>query len=166
MKAIPDPKLSQNRLNTSMPCWNWGSVVKQRNFARRRIFLSTDVSTRMREAKSRRDMDTAGVRVEIISLCIQSFAKDWRILIVLKTWKMRQSLACQSLACQFLTAFFRNFLVQKLTFVNFGDILKRFLTKLGNETILKIEIDGHMCPWFAGVMSVYAIFETVISDLP
>ena len=47
-----------------------GSVVKQRNFARRRIFLSTDVSTRMREAKSRRDMDTAGVRVEIISLCI------------------------------------------------------------------------------------------------
>ena len=48
---------------------NYGSVVKQRNFARR-IFLSTDVSTRMREAKSRRDMDTAGVRVEIISLCI------------------------------------------------------------------------------------------------
>ena len=47
-----------------------GSVVKQRNFARRRIFLSADVSTRMREAKSRRDMNTARVRVEIISLCI------------------------------------------------------------------------------------------------
>ena len=46
------------------------SVVKQRNFARRRIFLSTDVSTRMREAKSRHDMDTAGVSVEIISICI------------------------------------------------------------------------------------------------
>ena len=47
-----------------------GSVVKQRNFARRRIFSSTDVCTRMREAKSRHDMDTAGVKVEIISLCI------------------------------------------------------------------------------------------------
>ena len=50
--------------------YNNGSVVKQRNFARRRIFLSTGVCTRMREAKSRHDMDTAGVKVEIISLCI------------------------------------------------------------------------------------------------
>ena len=38
----------------------------------------------------------------ILKTHVQSFAKDWRILIVLKTWKMRQSLACQSLACQFL----------------------------------------------------------------
>ena len=45
-------------------------VVKQRNFARRRILLSTDICTRMREAKSRHDMDTAGVKIEIISLCI------------------------------------------------------------------------------------------------
>ena len=28
--------------------------------------------------------------------------------------------------------------------MNLGDILKRFLTKLGNETILKVEIDGHI----------------------
>ena len=31
--------------------------------------------------------------------------------------KMRQSLACQSLACQFQTAFSRNFLLRKLTFI-------------------------------------------------
>ena len=43
-----------------------GSVVKQRNFARR-IFLSTDVCTRMREAKSRHDMNTAGVKGELRS---------------------------------------------------------------------------------------------------
>ena len=35
---------------------------------------------------------------------VQSLAKDWRLLIVLKAWKMRQSLACQ-----FWTAFSRNF---------------------------------------------------------
>ena len=65
---------------------------------------------------------------------IQSFAKDWRILIVLKTWKMRQSLACQFLACQFSTAFFRNFSVQKLTFINkppsFGVFYRNFWSKL------------------------------------
>ena len=37
---------------------------------------------------------------------IQCFAKDWRFLIVLTTWKMRQSLACS-----FLTLFSQNFLV-------------------------------------------------------
>ena len=58
------------------------------------------------------------------NLKVQSFAKDWRIFIVVKTWKMRQSLACQSLACHFLTAFSGIFLVQKLTFINFGGILK------------------------------------------
>ena len=41
--------------------------------------------------------------VTLISI-LQWFAKDWRILIVLSTWKMRQSLACQ-----FLTLFFPKF---------------------------------------------------------
>ena len=63
-------------------------------------------------------------RFHIQPINIQSFAKDWRIFIVVKTWKMRQSLACQSLACHFLTAFSGIFLVQKLTFINFGGILK------------------------------------------
>ena len=36
----------------------------------RRIFESTDVLAGMGKAKSRHDMSTAGVRVEIISLCI------------------------------------------------------------------------------------------------
>ena len=65
---------------------------------------------------------------------VQSLAKNWRILIVLKTWKMRQSLACQFLACQFSTAFFRNFSVQKLTFINkppsFGVFYRNFWSKL------------------------------------
>ena len=46
-----------------------GFRVKERNFAKRRIFESTDVSAGMGKAKSRHDMNTAGVRVEIISLC-------------------------------------------------------------------------------------------------
>ena len=47
-----------------------GFRVKERNFAKRRIFESTDVSAGTGKAKSRHDMDTAGVREEIISLCI------------------------------------------------------------------------------------------------
>ena len=47
-----------------------GSVVKERNFSMRGIFGCTDVSTGVRKAKSRHDMDTAGLREEIISLCI------------------------------------------------------------------------------------------------
>ena len=66
----------------------------------------------------------------MFKVVLQSFAKNWRILIVLKTWKMRQSLACQ-----FLIAFSRNYLVQKLTYIIFGDILNKFFSKLGNETI-------------------------------
>ena len=46
-----------------------GFRVKERNFAKRRIFQSTDVLAGMGKAKSRHDMNTAGVRVEIISLC-------------------------------------------------------------------------------------------------
>ena len=46
-----------------------GFRVTERNFAKRRIFESTDVSAGMGKAKSRHDMNTAGVRVEIISLC-------------------------------------------------------------------------------------------------
>ena len=45
----------------------------------------------------------------VIVIKVQSLAKDWHILCVLKTWKMCQSLACQSLACQFLTVFSRHF---------------------------------------------------------
>ena len=48
-------------------------------------------------------------KLKLSIIYVQSFAKDWRIFIVLKTWKMRQSLACQ-----FLTAFSRNFLVKKI----------------------------------------------------
>ena len=48
---------------------SYGFRVKERNFAKRRIFESTDVSAGMGKAKSRHDMNTAGVRVEIISLC-------------------------------------------------------------------------------------------------
>ena len=47
-----------------------------------------------------------------------------------------------------------------------GTFYKKFSTKFGNETILKVEIGGHTCPWFARVMSVYAISETVMSNLP
>ena len=69
-----------------------GSVVKQRNFARRRIFVSTDVCTRMREAKSRHDMDTAGVKVEIISLCI--FTELYLIdTVFLRFLKQRMAIA-------------------------------------------------------------------------
>jgi len=42
-----------------------GFRVKERNFAKRRIFKSTDVYARMGKAKSRHDMDTAGVIVDI-----------------------------------------------------------------------------------------------------
>ena len=48
---------------------NLGFRVKERNFAKRRIFESTDVYARMGKVKSRHDMNTAGVRVEIVSLC-------------------------------------------------------------------------------------------------
>ena len=47
-----------------------GFRVKQRNFVFLLFFQSTDVSTGVRKAKSRHDMDTAGLREEIISLCI------------------------------------------------------------------------------------------------
>ena len=47
----------------------FGFRVKERNFAKRRILQFTDVLAGMGKAKSRHDMDTAGVRVEIISLC-------------------------------------------------------------------------------------------------
>ena len=47
-----------------------GFRVKQRNFVFLLFFQSTDASTGVRKAKSRHDMDTAGVRVEIISLCM------------------------------------------------------------------------------------------------
>ena len=33
---------------------------------------------------------------------VKSFAKDWHILCVLRTWKKCQFLACQSLACESL----------------------------------------------------------------
>ena len=54
---------------------NWGPSlegfrVKHRNFVFPLFFQSTDVPTGVRKAKSRHDMDTAGVRVEIISLCM------------------------------------------------------------------------------------------------
>ena len=42
-----------------------GFRVKERNFAKRRIFKSTDVYARMGKAKSRYDMDKAGVIVDI-----------------------------------------------------------------------------------------------------
>ena len=42
-----------------------GFRVKVRNFAKMRIFKSTDVYARMGKAKSRHDMDTAGVIVDI-----------------------------------------------------------------------------------------------------
>ena len=44
---------------------------------------------------------------------------------------------------QSLAKFSRNFVVQKLTLINFGDILKRFFIKLGRETTLQAEIVGH-----------------------
>ena len=61
----------------------------------------------------------------------QSSAKDWRILIVLKTLKMRQSLAFQ-----FLAAISRNFWLKNWHLYFFWDILKRFYAKLGNETVI------------------------------
>ena len=42
--------------------------VARSNFVFLVFFQSTDVSTGARKAKSRHDMDTAGLRVEIISL--------------------------------------------------------------------------------------------------
>ena len=44
------------------------------------------------------------IMINFIIIQVQSLAKDWHILCVLKTWKM-----CQSLAYQFLTVFSRFF---------------------------------------------------------
>ena len=63
---ILDTKSSHKLVNESSFA---GFRVKQRNFVFLLFFQSTDISTGVRKAKSRHDMDTAGVRVEIISLC-------------------------------------------------------------------------------------------------
>ena len=47
--------------------------VKERSFAKRRIYESTDVWAGMGKAKSGNDMNTAEVRVEIIYLCKSTF---------------------------------------------------------------------------------------------
>ena len=55
----------------------WGFRVKERNFANKRIFKFTDILAGMGKAKSRHDMNTAGVRVEIkhlfVSLCKSTY---------------------------------------------------------------------------------------------
>ena len=61
---IPEPKYEFMIKHT-------GSAVKERNFSRR-IFECTDVWAGMGKAKSRHDMDTAGLKEEIISLCIST----------------------------------------------------------------------------------------------
>jgi len=66
-------------------------------------------------------------------ICIniwQSFVKDLRILIVLKTWKIRQSSARQSLACQFFDCIFSNFFGPKI-YIHKLFILKKDFYEIG-----------------------------------
>ena len=73
-------------------------------------------------------------RYECLRIChlyVQSFAKDWRILIVLKTWKMRQCLTCQSLAKDCRISI--NQLVWIRPMMTLLDFLSLKLVRLGNS---------------------------------